>query len=155
MLKRKFGFIAIILMVCLSMALIGPMVAEATNEPTIEVEKVEGKTGDIVTVPVTLSNNPGLVNVLLELKYDFGVRLRKAYQSNDKVALYGCAQECVEMVVRTESFYESLKTLWHTENKPFGFEVQTVRIGAVLQRLNMTRAARITRVNALHLIPIT
>lgn len=72
---------------------------------------------------------------LLELKYDFGVRLRKAYQTNDKDALHVCAQECGEMVVRTEAFYESLKTLWYKENKPFGFEVQTVRIGAVLQRL--------------------
>lgn len=71
----------------------------------------------------------------LELKYDFGVRLRKAYKAGKKRELTTFAEECVEIVKRVEAFYEKLKTLWYKENKPFGFEVQTARIGAVIQRM--------------------
>ncbi len=71
----------------------------------------------------------------LELKYDFGVRLRKAYQKKDKAALSSLALECDEIIRRIELFYESLKKVWMKENKAFGFEVQTVRIGAVIQRM--------------------
>ncbi|MBQ8320150.1 MAG: beta-N-acetylhexosaminidase [Clostridia bacterium] len=75
------------------------------------------------------------LSAVLELKYDFGVRLREGYHAKSEEVLRTCAKECQEIVLRTEDFYESLKTLWHIENKPFGFEVQTLRIGAVLQRM--------------------
>ena len=71
---------------------------------------------------------------VLELKYDFGVRLRTAYKSGDKTILKQLASECDEIIVRIEEFYNQFKNLWHIENKPFGFEVITARIGAVILR---------------------
>ena len=52
-----------------------------------------------------------------------------------KEKLSSLALECEEIVKRVENFYEALKKVWMQENKPFGFEVQTVRIGAVIQRM--------------------
>lgn len=52
-----------------------------------------------------------------------------------RVALKPFISECDEMQVRIQEFYEKLKTLWFKENKPFGFEMQTLRIGGLLQRI--------------------
>ncbi len=72
---------------------------------------------------------------VLELKYDFGVRARKAYFDGDRCALKPFIGECDEIVSRIEVFYEKFKALWFKENKPFGFEMQTLRIGGVIQRM--------------------
>ncbi|MBQ8294986.1 MAG: family 20 glycosylhydrolase [Clostridia bacterium] len=71
----------------------------------------------------------------LELKYDFGVRLRKAYNEGGRYALSAFIDECDEMVLRIEKFYQAFKKMWDKENKPFGFEWHTLRIGGVLQRI--------------------
>lgn len=39
------------------------------------------------------------------------------------------------LLQRLQDFYQSFRTQWNLENKSFGFEVQTVRIGGLLQRL--------------------
>ena len=39
------------------------------------------------------------------------------------------------LVGKLETFYEAFKTQWYKENKPFGFEIQDVRIGGLIQRV--------------------
>ena len=34
-----------------------------------------------------------------------------------------------------ENFYSAFRNRWYKDNKPFGFEVQDVRIGGLLQRI--------------------
>ena len=75
-----------------------------------------------------------LCNVL-ELKYDLGVRTRKAYQEGDKQALQILVNDYEETLARLDNFYKKFRTLWYIENHPSGFDVQDLRIGGLKQRL--------------------
>ncbi len=70
---------------------------------------------------------------VLELKYDLGVRTKEAYTAGkdlkELAGVYG------EVIRRLRDFYEKFRAQWHRENKTFGFEVQTARIGGLIQRL--------------------
>ncbi|MCR5556523.1 MAG: beta-N-acetylhexosaminidase [Butyrivibrio sp.] len=73
---------------------------------------------------------------VLELKADLGIRLRGAYQTEEKDALADiCNKVIPELVLRLDAFYEAFKKQWMCENKSFGFEVQTIRLGGLKQRL--------------------
>lgn len=73
---------------------------------------------------------------VLEIKFDLGVRTRKAYRAGDKAELGKIAAcDYPELIKRLEAFYDAFEKCWHREKKPFGFEVQDIRIGGVIQRL--------------------
>lgn len=72
---------------------------------------------------------------VLEIKYDLGVSLRKAYKSGDRAVIAEIINDMQRLVGRIDKFYESFSVLWHTENKPFGFEVQDARIGGLKLRI--------------------
>ena len=76
---------------------------------------------------------------LLTMKVDFGVRLRRAYQADDRVALAALAEESKKITVAIKKFYEAFRAQWMQENKPFGFDIQDLRIGGVLQRFEVCR----------------
>lgn len=75
---------------------------------------------------------------VLELKYDLGIRTRKAYEKGGD-ALTELAAVYDEVIARLRDFYAKYRLQWHTENKPFGFEVQTARIGGLILRLQDCR----------------
>lgn len=77
---------------------------------------------------------------VLELKYDFGVRIRRAYKTGERKRLEGFLTEFDELDNRIQIFYKSFQKLWHKENKPFGFEIHTLRIGGLMQRLKDCKA---------------
>ena len=77
----------------------------------------------------------------LILKFDFGRRLYTAYNNRDKARLLSLANETEEIVARTERFYEALRKQWLFENKPHGFEVQDIRIGGLIRRLQSCAAS--------------
>ena len=59
-----------------------------------------------------------------------------AYSQEDKETLQEIANIKIPVLLqRLQDFYQSFRTQWNLENKSFGFEVQTVRIGGLLQRL--------------------
>jgi hypothetical protein len=73
---------------------------------------------------------------LLSVKCDLGIRLRKAYSSNDRQALQHFVEEEIPMLMElVDKLYVSFRTLWLTENKAFGLEVQENRFGGLLLRL--------------------
>ncbi len=72
---------------------------------------------------------------VLELKYDLGKRTREIYKSGDKDALRKLIYSYDETIDRLNEFYECFRTLWMKENKPHGFDVQDLRLGALRQRL--------------------
>lgn len=77
---------------------------------------------------------------VLSVKCDFGVRLRKAYHANDKETLRYFAEEEIPMLIRkVDDLYLAFRTLWLTENKGFGLEVQENRFGGLLLRLKSCR----------------
>lgn len=72
---------------------------------------------------------------LMALKYGFGVRLRKAYQEKDHRALIACMMECETILEKMELFYTAFEKQWHLENKPHGFDIQDLRLGGVMRRM--------------------
>lgn len=78
--------------------------------------------------------------LVLEKKAALGREIREAYEAQNTEALRWLADfEIPEILKRSEDFYESFRAQWEQENKSFGFEVQTVRIGGLLQRLKDVR----------------
>jgi hypothetical protein len=71
----------------------------------------------------------------LAIKYDLGVRTRKAYQEEGKQALLSVASDYEKLLSAFDVFYDKFQTLWFTENKPHGFDVQDLRLGGLKQRL--------------------
>lgn len=81
---------------------------------------------------------------VLEVKFDFGCRLRKAYQENDKKELNKLCNTCDEIIKRLEAFYNAFEKQWHIENKPQGFDIIDFRIGGLIMRFK-TAKRRITQ----------
>lgn len=79
---------------------------------------------------------------VLSVKSDLGIRTRALYLAGDKAGLEKLAKETYpEAIRRVNAFYEALRAEWYLENKPQGFEIQDIRLGGVLQRLQ--NAARL------------
>lgn len=74
-----------------------------------------------------------LLQVLAD-KVELGKLLRKAYGSNDRQLLQHCADTIAAMVDRLQVFYDNFCQYWMKENKPFGLEVQQVRLGGLQKR---------------------
>jgi len=78
---------------------------------------------------------------VLEYKGALGLKTRKLYQAGDKKALKKLAnKEYTEAILRLEEFYKAFEKQWHIDNKSFGFEVQTLRLGGLIKRLGDCKA---------------
>jgi len=93
---------------------------------------------------------------VLELKADIGVRTRETYRKGDKEGLKVLAEEYGVIIKRIAAFRKLFEVQWFNENKPFGFEVQDMRLGGLLQRVKTCRrrllgfcAGRITKISEL------
>ena len=71
----------------------------------------------------------------LEHKADLGIRTRALYKAKDMKGLKKIAKEYAETVKTLDVFAAAQHDLWFRENKPFGWEVQEVRIGGIRARL--------------------
>lgn len=75
------------------------------------------------------------LSAVLEKKCGLRREIRNAYAKRDREKLGRLAErlrECVELLTE---FGEAEETLWLQEYKPFGLEIQQVRIGALKERL--------------------
>ncbi len=81
---------------------------------------------------------------LLEKKTDFGIRLRKAYEENDRERLCEMAEECDEIVSRLRVLRDSHRASYMTYHKPFGWEVLELRYGGQMARFETAKI----RINA-------
>lgn len=72
---------------------------------------------------------------VMELKYELGVHLRSAYRSGDKDRLTALYRDLLETADRLQAFISVFCRLWNEENKPFGLEVQQLRLGGLHCRL--------------------
>ncbi len=72
----------------------------------------------------------------LEIKYELGLRTRRAYEAGDKSALQELAtKDYPEAIKRIKRFADAFERQWMTDNKPHGFDVQDMRFGGLLRRL--------------------
>ena len=82
---------------------------------------------------------------VMELKYDLGVKTREYYQNGNKEALRLLVKSSYRPLVRRlKKFYEAYAIQWFTENKPFGIEIQDLRTGGLIFRINAC-ADRLTK----------
>lgn len=68
-------------------------------------------------------------------KCDFGVRARKAYKEGDRDALKVLADEIPRLIRKLDKFYAAYKAQWERDSRPWGFQVQDVRLGGLKQRM--------------------
>lgn len=73
---------------------------------------------------------------VLSLKAKLGVDLKAAYDKDDKQMLLEIKDAVLpRLISKLDSFYDSFFYQWHKENKSFGFEVQSIRIGGLKTRM--------------------
>ncbi len=72
---------------------------------------------------------------VMALKTDLGIRTRRLYQAGDKAGLQALVEDYRETVRRLEVFRKTLRRVWMTENKPYAWDIQQMRIGALQARL--------------------
>lgn len=72
---------------------------------------------------------------VLAHKNDLGLRTRRAYRQKDMAAIRQLADEYVLVADKTAVFHERLRDAWMRDNKPFGFEVQDIRLGGLTARI--------------------
>lgn len=73
---------------------------------------------------------------LLSVKTELGARTRNAYKANDKKALLEIAEKDYTAVMdKLNTFHKVYQAYWFSENKPHGFDIQDVRLGGLLKRL--------------------
>lgn len=80
----------------------------------------------------------------MQIKYTLGVRTRKAYRENNKAELLKIIDDYKTAESRLDKFYLAFKKAWFCDNKPYGFEIQDIRIGGLKQRL-ISCADRLTQ----------
>ncbi len=77
-----------------------------------------------------------LCNVL-EIKANLGVVLKEAYDTNNIKELLRIKDVVLpELHKRLNDFYDAFSVQWHRDNKSFGFEVQCIRLGGLLTRVD-------------------
>ena len=82
------------------------------------------------------------------IKYDLGLRTRRAYEAKDMDALRRLAEyDYKEVERRLRLFHAALQKQWFTENKPCGFDIQDLRLGGIIQRTISCRARILDYVN--------
>lgn len=72
---------------------------------------------------------------LLEIKVNICTRTRQAYDSGEKSQLDAIILDYKKMIKRAREFYESFRNQWYIENKPHGFDVQDIRLGGLIGRM--------------------
>ena len=80
-----------------------------------------------------------LAEVLL-LKYDMGNRIRKSYKGKNKKAISEIISDLSKLLDSIKSFYSEFRSQWNLENKPYGFEVQDIRLGGLIKRVEHCQA---------------
>ncbi len=85
---------------------------------------------------------------VLAVKYELGLRLRKAYKNGDKVQLRSIAEhEMTELPRLIRAYAKAFEKQWMCENKPHGFDVQHQRLGGLLYRTDCCRQRLLDYVN--------
>ena len=76
----------------------------------------------------------------MAIKYELGLKTRKAYEAGDKAELERLAKnEYVQVEKLIKVFGRAFEKQWFADNKPHGFDVQDHRIVALLYRTEACR----------------
>ena len=103
----------------------------------LKAERKERRACDDFFAPV-FEFSDAIINAL-ELKADFGVRLKKYYDAKNKTELKRLYEESFEAEKRIKELCEVHRKLWMYYNKPFGFEIYDMYYGAIISRFATLR----------------
>ena len=71
----------------------------------------------------------------LKYKYELGLKTRRAYEAHDLDTLRTLAEVDYKQAEKTiRAFHAAFEKQWNYENKPCGFDMQDIRLGAIIQR---------------------
>lgn len=77
---------------------------------------------------------------VMEIKYDLGVRTRKAYREHNATALKALLSDYSELEKRLKKFCRLFAVQWEKERKSYGFEKQDIRMGGLSRRVAHCRS---------------
>ena len=72
---------------------------------------------------------------VLSVKCNLGNRIRAAYKSKDAEAMNTVIKDCELALKEIKEYHEQYESLWFYENKPHGYDVQDLRLGGLMQRI--------------------
>lgn len=72
---------------------------------------------------------------VLAIKAELGKKTREVYAAKDKEALGELIGEYRKVIRKLEQFYREFRRQWYLENKPYGFDVQDIRLGGLIKRV--------------------
>ena len=76
---------------------------------------------------------------VMATKAELSVKTRRAYEARDNKTLGLLIKDYAATEKALLAFYEAYRALWYKENKAFGFEIQDIRLGGLIQRLKNCR----------------
>ncbi len=77
----------------------------------------------------------GLLAEVLENKSTLTLKIHEAYKNKDIKTLTSYIAILDKIINSLDLFKEAFKKQWHKENKTFGFEIQSYRLGGLKERL--------------------
>ena len=78
---------------------------------------------------------------VLSIKSTLGLEIFHAYHKKDTVELKRLTNEVIPKLLKNlELFYDAFKYQWYLENKTYGFEVQSYRLGGLSKRIEEVQA---------------
>ena len=85
---------------------------------------------------------------VLSIKSTLGLEIFFAYHKQDLVELTRLTYDVIPKLLKNiELFYQSFKNQWYLENKTYGFEVQSYRLGGLSKRIEEVQAYLISYLN--------
>ena len=72
---------------------------------------------------------------IFAVKANLGNKIRNAYVEINIEELKRLAGLCDTVIERIEAFYDTFKKQWFIDHKPFGFDIQEIRIGGMMLRI--------------------
>ena len=72
---------------------------------------------------------------LLSMKYEIGVRTRKAYLEKNIAELKNVIADYDNILCLIENYHKAFKKQWFIDNKPHGFDIQDTRLGGITFRI--------------------
>lgn len=96
-----------------------------------QLEKLSNRKSNYAYIFDTLSK----LCKALSYKAELSVKLKKAYDENDKEWLAALVVRIDNAINAIQDFYKSFKYQWAKENKSFGFEISDIRLGGLMLRL--------------------
>lgn len=102
---------------------------------TLELKSAKGEKGNLqeaYDMLVAMSD-------LFENKVDFGIRLKKAYDADDKKTLKAMVKECELCVEKVKALQNAHYIAWMKYHKPQGWEVMDIRYGGIRARFETAK----------------